>query len=229
MPIEFEFSWRLINPSYSLPLGLAFIAVLAIVFYLIGIRLCRTDASAAMRRAALIAELLVAVGIVGILTFAARAKVDSEIRGAERRSDESQREMLGAVSDFGLKNCLFPAESAPPTQAFAALLEACHQWPRIINRPDDFITWWTAKDKFKELANAPGLKPELASSFRFIAQQIQLRIDASNASERSVHKKKVLDSEVSWPLVAACALLAAAGVALKWARAAIDLWSPRGR
>lgn len=229
MPIEFSFSWLLYDPAYAAALGLALIFVVAVATYVVTSRRPPDQIDRRKRKLALIAEVLVSVGIVGLITFAARTKIDAEIHGADGRSQELQREVNAEVWDFVRLHCLRPTTVTPPTRALGTIFEACDWWPRLITSPDRFVDWWGARDRFQAMAIEPQVPGELKARYASIARKIDHLIDAQNDHALEKHKKLLLEQQLSWPFIAACAAFALVGVALKWARAALDLRGSQAR
>ncbi|HEY8876298.1 MAG TPA: hypothetical protein VIN03_01970 [Roseateles sp.] len=229
MPIEFSFSWLLYDPAYAAVLGLTLIFVVAFATYVATSRKPTDQIDRRKRKLALIAEMLVSVGVVGLITVAARTKIDAEIHGADSRSQELQREVNAEVWDFVRIHCLRPTTVIPPTRALGTIYEACDWWPKLITSPDRFVNWWGARERFQAMAIEQQVPGELKARYASIARKIDQLIEAQNNHALDKHKKKLLEQQLSWPFIAICAAFALIGIALKWARAALDLRGSQAR
>ena len=223
MPIEFSFSWLLYDPAYAAALGLTAILGIAAVAYCAASRKSPEYIDRYKRNLGLVAEVLVSLGIVGLITFAARSKIDAEIHIADVKSQELERNVRTAAWDFARLHCLRQATAVPPTKTMGTIYEACHWWPQVMKGPEEFVNWWGARERFQAMAAEPQLSPELRSTYAAIAEQIDQLLLAQSDHTLDKHKKKLLEHQFSWPFVAACAFFAIAGIAMKWARAALDL------
>lgn len=224
MPIEFDPFWKLSDPTWALAMGIPLIAIIAALTYLPARRLGGASRLRYMRILALTSEVLVSVGIIGLITFAARAMIDSDIRRADAASQEHQRQVNVAVWEFARQRCFPTSISTRATQSeIQAVAAACNWWPKLITSPDEFVDWWSAKDEFLQFSRLKDIQPELSGAYATIATRIEAFIRAQDAFARNKHKKKLLEADVSWALIAASTLLGAIGVAFKWTRAALDL------
>jgi hypothetical protein len=224
MPLEFDPLWRLSNPAWALAIGLPLIAIVAFLAYLPACRSSDSERSRYMRVLALVSEVLVSVGIIGLITFAARAMIDADIRRNDAESQEAQRQVNVSVWDFARQQCLDEKQSAGSSRIELEMItKACNWWPKLITSPNQFVDWWSARDEFAELAKRPAVRPELSSAYARIATDIGILIRLQDGLARNRHKKGVLEAEVSWGFVAVSTLLAAIGIAFKWARAFLDL------
>lgn len=224
MPIEFNPLWKLSNPVWAFAFGISLIAIIAVSAYWPARKMQGSVRIRYMRTLALVSELLVSVGIIGLITFAARIMIDAEIRQKETTAQELQRQVNVAVWDFAKTRCLVPSMPTSSAQAEAITISAaCALWPKLITAPGEFVDWWTARDQFTQIAKIESISAELSLAYSTIANRIDSLIFVQNEHALDKHKKKLLESEVSWGFVAISVMLAAIGSALKWARAAIDL------
>ena len=100
MPIEIDASWRLYDPVYALLLALGIVATIASVIYQFARRWKQSKREHNRRVLSLVAEVLVSVGVIGLVTFAARAKIDHEIRRTDRAEEELRRQLNAAIIDY---------------------------------------------------------------------------------------------------------------------------------
>jgi hypothetical protein len=221
-PLHINALWRLSDPVYAMGLGLAIILVVASLAYLPARRWPKLRRDRYKKTLALAAEILVSASVIGLLTFAARAKIDADIHSANRQSQELRREVDAEVWDFARLHCLERRSSTPPTRVVAALDTACRWWPDLIKAPGEFVDWWGARESFKEMALAVSEDPGLAAQFLAISRRLDALIAAEDEAALDAHEKGLVEEDVSWEFITLCAVMAMTGMALKLTRAALD-------
>lgn len=222
MPIEINLIWKLADPAYAIPFGLMLILVIATLVYQLLIHKQLDRQEAFTRKIAFTAEILVSIGIIGLITFAARAKIDSDIREAEATAMELRRQVNVEFWNFAKTHCL-QANKQLPAIDMEAIGSACDLWPQIITSPGVEVPWWQIRETITQLTERPNVTEEFRAALTTVADLIDKFSDAQNNVKRSEHIRKLVESGISWPLIAISMLLAAVGVALKWVRAAVEL------
>lgn len=222
MPLQFSFWWKLLNPAYAIALGLIFVALVALLAYVPALRWPRERRTAYQRRIAFASELLVSVGIIGLVTFAARAKIDAELNQLDHDAQESRHHVNIALWDLTRIYCLQEpiVESMENRQVLHA---ACRVGPGLMQKPDTGVEWFSGREQLTRLAEVRDIDDGIARNLVTAATAIERMLAAQNEVAYGRQKKKLLETAVSWPLIAFCAVLAGIGVALKWARTALDL------
>lgn len=208
---------------YAVAMGIIVVSATAALFYFPVRGWPKSRRLLYQKRLGLASEILVSVGLIGLIIFAARAKVDDEIRLSEKQEQTLRRQVNGEMWEYAKRYCLYPETSVPPTLAMAARYDACNYWPQIINSPDAELNWWTARDHFTEMSQAPGLERDLTDRYAALATTISELIEAQNTFALNKHKRQLQEAEISWPFVVLCALLASIGISFKWVRAALDV------
>lgn len=222
MPIEIDAIWRLVNPAFAIPVALVVIALPAFVANRTLRNRSGIDRDVYARKMAMAAELLVSIGIIGLITFTARVKIESDIRQAGVVAAEQRNHVSLEVGEFARVYCMNRDKSVV-TRDTGAINYVCHFWSQVLNGPEAEIDWGSARYFFVEFAGFSRLSPNLVTSLRGYAAAIDQLIEAKRNLKISQDKKGLVESEISWWLVAICTLFAAMGVALKWARAAAEL------
>lgn len=217
MRIEISFLWMLVNPKYALTVGLTIILCVALVAYFL-----TRNRPQARRWQALLSEVLVSVGVIGLLTFAARAHIDSEIRRDISQVEENKRLARGASMDLLKMNC-FPEQSTfRPTPEMENIWVACDIAFRIIESDEDIMRYWAAHDRLKGMIKPAN--PNNGGSARIGALKAAVNdvIESDAVVDHNLHRKKLVESEVSWLLISICAVSAMFGIGLKWAKAIFE-------
>ncbi len=230
MPIEIEPLWQLASPKWAMLVGMSLIIVVAALSYLLMRRLTSLRKDRYKQFMTLLAEVLVSVGIIGLVTFAARAKIDADIRYVQKQTNESRRLLRVEIMHFTMQRCL-PVSPKLDILESATLDHLCDVSINLINAGDakfidqsqDFVDWWGAKDEFKKMAVQVKNLPELSNQLTSIARQLDFVSRVENGAYLDMHRKGLVESDISWFLIALSAFLAMVGVGLKWARAFIEI------
>lgn len=227
MPLEFSLWWRLLDPAYAVVVGIGAVAVVAAMVYARGTGLSKEQSVVYMKKLGMASEILVSVGILGLVSLAAKAKVDAEIHFASKQEEELRRLVGVEVWEYAKRYCIVDDGAVPPTRVYAARWNACRYWPELMNTPDKDINWWFAHEQFLAMATVPDGKSDASTRYGLIASSIKEFIRAQNVLATSKYKKSYLESKVSWLIILACASLVIIGIAFKWARAGLDLKNSR--
>lgn len=233
MPVEIEPLWHLASPKWAMFVGLSLILTTAIVSYHVLQSLQNANRNRIKPRMAFIAEILVSVGVIGLVTFAARAKIDSDIRQAQKQVNEDRRLIRVEMKNFIFQRCL-PISPKPIALDEVAVVHACNLSFNLMNADDakfidqsqDFVNWFDPKNDFIQMAIQVKNSAELSNQLKIIGKLLNSVIDAESVAYRDIHKKGLIESEVSWSLIAASALLAMIGIGLKWSRAYLEIKRP---
>jgi len=217
MLIEISPSWQLVNPAYALILGLFIILGVALAAYFL-----TRNKPQARRWQALLSEVLVAVGVIGLVTFAARAHMDSEIRHDAKQLEENRR--LARVASMNLlkMNCLLEQPSIRPTPELENIWIACDGAFLLIESDEDIMRYWRVHDQLKRMTTAPQQKSEDAARFDALKVAVKNVIDTDREANYNLHRKMLVEREVSWILILVCAASAMLGIGLKWAKAIFE-------
>lgn len=205
------------NPKYALTVGLAIILGVALVAYFL-----TRNRPQARRWQALLSEVLVSVGVIGLLTFAARAHIDSEIRHDASQVEENKRLARGASMDLLKMNCLPKQSAFRPTPEMENIWVACDIAFRIIQNDEDIMGYWAARDRLKGMSKPTN--PNRGDSARIdsLKSAVNDVIESDTVGDHNLHRKKLVESEVEWPLILICAVSAMFGIGLKWAKAIFE-------
>lgn len=207
----------LVNPKYSLMVGLTIILGVALVAYLL-----TRNRPQARRWQALLSEVLVSVGVIGLLTFAARAHIDSEIRHDASQFEENKRLARVASIDLLQKNCLPEQSAFRPTPEMENIWVACDIAFRIIENDEDVMRYWAARDRLKGMSKPTNPNSGVSARVDALKAAVNDVIESDTVVNHNLHRKKLVESEVSWLLISLCAVSAMFGIGLKWAKAIFE-------
>jgi len=217
MPIEISLLWKLVNPMYALTLGISTILVVASVAFFL-----TRNRPRARRWQSLISEVLVSVGVIGLLTFAARAHIESEIRHDVAQVSENKRLARVASMNLLMKYCLPGQSTARPTPDMESIWAACKVTDQILDGDEAPIRYFIARDQLKKVSNPAGQNGDIARRIDDMRAAINSVIDADRTASDNLHRKMLVEREVSWILVLLCATCAMFGIGLKWAKAIFE-------
>lgn len=217
MRIGISYFWMLIDPKYALTVGLTIILSIALVAYFL-----TRNSPQARRWQALLSEVLVSVGVIGLLTFAARAHIDSEIRHDASQVEEARRLARVASMDLLKMTCLAKPSAFPPTPEAEKIWVACDVAFRFIESDEDIMTYWAARDRLKEMSKLVNFNSGDSSRIDALKTAVNDVIESNTVRDYNLHRKKLVESEVSWLLISICAVSAMFGIGLKWAKAIFE-------
>lgn len=217
MQIEISFLWMLVNPKYALTVGFTIILGVALIANFL-----TRNRPQARRWQALLSEVLVSVGVVGLLTFAARAHIDSEIRHDASQVEESKRLARGASMDLLKMNCLSEQSAVRPTPEMENIWVACDIAFRIIESDEDIMRYWVARDRLKGMSKPANPKSGDSARIDALKAAVNDVIESDTLGGHNLHRKKLVELEVSWLLISICAVSAMFGIGLKWAKAIFE-------
>lgn len=214
MEIEINPLWKLANPAYALAWGLAIICSVAVAAHFLS-----RNRSQARRWQALLSEGLVAVGVIGLLTFAARVYMDGEIRRDATQLSENKRLARVASLNLEMRYCLPRQSSARPTPEMEGIWVACSASDQLLNSDEKPFQYQIAQDQLAKISNLSHLNVELANSIEALKRAVSNVIKSFGKKEQNNHQKKLVESDISWVLILLCAVSAMLGIGLKWAKA----------
>lgn len=217
MQIEISFLWKLANPMYALTFGLSIILVVALAAYFLTRSKPQTK-----RWQALLSEILVSVGVIGLLTFAARAHIESEIRHDLAQVSENKRLARVASLNMLMKYCLPGQSTARPTPDMESIWATCKVTGQILDGDEQPIRYLIARDQMKNVSPPADPNGDIARRVDDMRTAINNVIDADRTASDNLHRKMLVERDVSWILVLLCAMSAIFGIGLKWAKAIFE-------
>lgn len=217
MRVEISFLWMLVNPKYALIVGLTIILSIALIAYFL-----TQNRPRARRWQALLSEVLVSVGVIGLLTFAARAHIDSEIRYDASQVEENKRLARVASMNLVKMTCLLDQSMTRPTPEMENIWVACDIAFRIIESDEDIMGYWTARDRLKNMSKPTNMGSDDSARIDVLKAAVDVVIESDTVGGHNLHRKKLVESEVSWLLISICAVSTMFGIGLKWAKAIFE-------
>lgn len=217
MLIEISPSWQLVNPAYALALGLLIILAIALIAYFL------TRNSPQLRRwQALISEVLVAVGVIGLVTFAARVHMESEIRQDSQQIEAGKSLAQQTALTLIGRNCASEPSSIRPTPELENIWIACRVAYRLLERDEDNMNYLIGNDQLKRLKKTQNQKIEVATQIEELRVAVNNVVLADRQANHNLHRKMLVERDVSWILILMCAVSAMLGIGLKWAKAIFE-------
>lgn len=227
MPIEYDFIAGLANPVTAAIFTLIALAALTHITYRWPTHNDENSERLYLRKISLLAEVLVSVGLIGLITFAGRSKLDSMAYERAEQTRTSERYLSEQFSKLAQTYCIKASNWNPPTNSNAAIQDACELWGEYnpIYRND--LDWLYAQSKFKEISEIKSIPPNLKVQLIEVAQGIGNMFAARQNEAVLPVQKKIIMSDVSWGFILFCAAMASIGVSLKCSRAARELRQQR--
>jgi preprotein translocase subunit YajC len=222
MPIEFDVISLLSTPLKAAIVVILVVAVFSVFFYYLPKKLSSNAQKNYIPRIQFIAEILVSIGLIGLVTFSGRAKFDSDAVQLKEVAYQSEREVAASFYPYQISECLSPSQ--PPTASAVSVI--CSILKDFNNVHDIELPWHEASRKLEDLAAQEGLYPPLRENIKKMFIAINQMQDARDRVALVPLKRDILTSKTPWCFILICAFLACVGVALKCARAALMLWSP---
>ena len=189
---------------------------------------------------ALVAEVCVAVGLIGLATFAGRMKISADHQNLEELVHRSQSAVGESFRLAVLNNCAPTGRRAvEPWSPSVAKKELCAISRTYIGVYAADADWPAAEKSLREFSTKyPGCIPNVftrhsdcedtVSEATRIAGEIQVMEQNKRASQSDEAMAAMLEAPNAWGLMLLAFFIAAIGVAIKCARAASDFF-PLGR
>lgn len=176
------------------------------------------------RIATFLAEILVAVGLIGLITFAGRAKVESNSDERAMAVSSSEQAFSQALLVLTRRYCTELRHSIPPLRKVGPIYEACKTSRELAAMYKPGLDWQNGK---RQLEYAASAARETNPDFSRLASAVAAAIDVMVSARAKVHQgpleSQFIRSNVSWAFILICAVFAAIGVSIKCARACRDL------
>jgi hypothetical protein len=199
----------------------------------------RADAAARYwKLLALLAEICVAVGLIGLATFAGRMKISADHQNLEELVHRSQTTVDDSFRMAILHNCAPDGTRAlEPFNPSVAKKDLCAIAREYSGVPAADANWGAAEKSLRAFdANYPGCIPNVftrhsdcdntvAEALR-IADEIALMELNKRTSRNDEAMAAMLEAPNAWGFMLLAFFVAAIGVAIKCARAAADFFSP---
>ena len=196
MPMEFDPIAQLAQPGYAAALAFIVIATLGFLAYRLPVGWTERGEKIYLRVIGFVAEILVAVGIIGLITFAGRAKLDSN----ELERAEATRNAEIAVFDnfhkLALEYCIPSSGSKTPTAENGAIQSACALWREYGAR--EGLDWKRAQEEFESIASRPSVSARLAARLRLTVESIGTLRDARHQQGLAPLERRIVYRGVSW-------------------------------
>lgn len=218
------------SPATAFVVSVILVSAFGYVFFRAG----RGKGPLYWRRLALVAEISVAVGLIGLATFAGRMKISADHQMLEQRVKMAQSAVDERLRIATIENCapvrkraLAPYNPAVVRKELCAIARAYTR----SDAPDG--DWELAERSLREFGSRyPGCIPNVFTSHSdcgvtvatagTIADEISLLVESKRAARNDEAMSAVLESPSAWEFLLLAFVIAAIGVAIKCARAAAE-------
>lgn len=186
----------LANPTWTLFVATLIVGLMTFVFY----RYLRKARFASnrlpSRRWSVIAEICGVLGLMGLLTFAGRAKLDANEFSKSVQAASSHSEMYSKLLNVLKNHCRpFDYKSSPPTLSNGYLVDLCVFAEDYERKRDSKIPWRDLKYAVKKLAatNSTDAKTtkELLAFDESLSKYLE---DTSEAHKEPIRKIRIINS-----------------------------------
>ena len=221
MPIQFSTLSLLADPFYASLWTFLYVAIVAYLFYRRSANMKKPRLDLFLKRIGLASELLVAVGLIGIVTFVGRTYLENMESDAKAATRLAEIDLSQKFSALALGYC---SEGARPhlEQHDPSRQGACMVWSNYSGLYRDDLDWWGAKREIDSISESAQTDRSLAVLLKTISQSIESMIDARHRRALVPVEKDILAARHTWPIILVFAFLAATGVSLKCARSACE-------
>lgn len=220
------------SPSTAFVVSVFLVSVFGYAFF----RASRGKDAVYWKRLALVAEVCVAVGLIGLATFAGRMKISSDHQMLEQRVRMAQSAVDERVRAVTLDNCAPAAKRAlAPFNPAIVRKELCAVARAYSGANGQAGDWETAQQSLRAFGSRyPGCIPNVFTSHSDcdapvaaaakLADEIAALEDSKRAARSDEAMSALLESPDSWEFLLLAFVIAALGVAIKCARAASEVW-----
>lgn len=166
----------------------------------------------------LVAEILVSVGLLGLVTFVGRTKevaIEHEAAANTRNTEHDLSESLSLLGTY----CTFAPQNTSPTAKNGTTAKACDLWKTNNAIYRESLDWTLAASEFERLAKAGSVNPRLNDVLVQIPMRIHAMQIARSRQATLPEFKQILSTGSDWLFVLVCASAATVGVAIKCGRA----------
>jgi hypothetical protein len=220
---EFDVVALLSMPVFAAKEVVLLVALSAFLIYRIPVRCKWINAEFYWRTMAFVAEILVIVGLLGLVTYAGRAKLEENKRVRLENKNQSEAAVQGGLNSlFFIASCDRSGTIHIPNASTASVFQTCQLVKNYGSMYDEKLDWGAAKIVLGGVA-----KDQFAAPF-LRQQALKLKSDIDDmvkAKEENINKQwedEYYRSQVPWSFILKCAFLAAIGVSIKCARAFLE-------
>lgn len=228
MPIQLSTLSLLADPFYAFLWAFLYVGFLAYVFYRIPANWQKPRLDLYLRGIGLASELLVAVGLVGIVTFVGRTYLENVESDAKAATRLAEVDLSQKFANLAFSYC-FVGSQPHSRQVSASRRDACVVWHNYSGLYRDDLDWMAAKRELDSIGETAQTDKSFAALLKAISQSIDSMIAARHQRALVPLEKDILAERHAWPLILMFAFLAGTGVSLKCARSAREFRSELAR
>jgi hypothetical protein len=224
------------SPSTAFVISAILVAGFGVLFFRIGRGKQAASADIYWKRLGLAAEICVAVGLVGLATFAGRMKIGADHQMLEYRVAMTQSAVDERLRVVILENCPAAGKRAlAPFNPAVAKKELCAIARSYAGETGRAADWELAERSLADFGRRyPGCIPNVFTSHsdcggtvvaaNKLAAEIAALEDSKLAARSDEAMSAWLQNPNSWEFLLLAFIVAAIGVAIKCARAAAAVW-----
>lgn len=223
------------SPSTAFVVSVLLVTVFGFVFF----RASRGKGAAYWKRLALVAEVCVAVGLIGLATFAGRMKISSDHQMLEHRVRMAQAAVDERVRVVSLENCAPAGKRAlAPFNPAVVKKELCAVARAYSGADGQSGDAEAAQRSLRDFGSRyPGCIPNVFTSHSDcgvpvaaaakLADEIAALEDSKRAARNDEAMSALMENPNAWEFLLLAFVIAAIGVAIKCARAAAEAFESR--
>lgn len=226
-------------PSMAFVISAIIVSGFGYLFYRIGNGKSAAAGHRYWKLLSMVAEICVAVGLIGLATFAGRMKISADHQILEHRVRLSESAVTERVRLAALKNCAPPERrTAAPFKPEVARKELCAITSTLVGVVVLEAEWERAEKSLRDFgAKYPGCIPNVftrhsdcedtVEAATLIADDIRALETSKQSSRSDEAMAAMLVAPNAWEFLLLAFFIAAIGVAIKCARAASEFFQAR--
>lgn len=171
------------------------------------------------RGAAFFAEILVIGGLLGLFTFAGRARIEFIEKYKIERAQESESRVTNKILVIMRNLCLPNSVDRPPFRRYRSNVELCELAQNYGPIYDEKLDWEQAKKKLSKIRDGKFVDYQTRETIEVFESDIDAMIKARRSRGQNSELKGTYQLGSSWEFIMFCAVSAMFGVSIKCARA----------
>jgi hypothetical protein len=174
------------------------------------------------RKATMLAEFLTAIGLLGLITYVGRVKLDANDHSSALTTSRAHWALYKRIPEFLAAECA-RTPTSQSTRADAALMNMCDFARKYERERDRFAYWDSFKrdcDYLTELFRKSN--PTRAVYFEVLSKDVTKYVEARGQEQGQPLQRFEIQTSGHWIFLMICFLFACCGVSIKCAKAWLD-------
>jgi hypothetical protein len=222
--MEFDAVAALSMPQFAAKLIAIVVIAMSVIVYRLPTGWDKDRTGVYWKSMALAAEILVVVGLIGLVTYAGRAKLEEAGRARTELMRSSEMSLQEQLTRSAWAFCMRPGAIPIPTRPAASIFEMCKIAKEYGGIYDSRLDWEIAKRRLSGISNDGDAPAELVRMTRDLEKAIFEMTQARSQASLAPYETDRYRVNGSWIFILICAASAATGVAIKCARAFNEFW-----